>query len=156
MDARESVAFLLHDLARQFRYRFDAQARAIGVTRPQWRALLYLARREGITQTELAEALEVERITLCRMVDRLAEARLVERRADPQDRRVWRLHLLPRANEIVGKLTAIGAEIEESALSALAPVERTMLRETLIRMRESLGRRTGEDHDAPASSKGSV
>jgi DNA-binding MarR family transcriptional regulator len=128
----------MHDLARRFRYRFDNRARAIGVTRPQWRALLYLAHREGITQSELAEWLEVERITLCRMIDRLAEAGLVERRADPQDRRVWRLHLMPSAHGIVEQLTAIGAEVEEEALATLSPVERTMLRETLVRMREGL------------------
>jgi DNA-binding MarR family transcriptional regulator len=134
----DSVAFLVHDLARQFRYRFDARARDLGVTRPQWRALLRLNHSEGVTQSELAESLEVERITLCRMIDRMAEAGLVERRADPHDRRVWRLHLLPRAVELVGKLSAIGAELEEQALSALAPAERTMVRECLLRMREVL------------------
>jgi MarR family transcriptional regulator, transcriptional regulator for hemolysin len=138
MDAQDSIAFLLHDLARQFRYRFDARARALGVTRPQWRALLILARREGLSQSELADLLEVERITLCRMVDRLAEAGLVERRADPKDRRIWRLHLTPSALGIVEQLTQIGADLEEEALSALSAAERTMLRETLTRVRNEL------------------
>lgn len=131
---------MLHDLARQFRYRFDARAKDLGVTRTQWRTLLSLARREGLTQTELADLLDVERITLCRMVDRLAEAELVERRADPQDRRVWRLHLMPRAHAIVGKLTSIGTDIEDEILSALEPGERTMFRETLTRLRQSFDR----------------
>jgi len=140
MDAQNSVAFLLHDLSRQFRYRFDALARVIGVTRPQWRALLILARREGLSQSELADLLEVERITLCRMVDRLAEAGLVERRADPRDRRIWRLHLTASAHGIVEQLTKIGADLEEQALSPLSPAERTMLRETLARVRDELYR----------------
>ncbi|MBA3896767.1 MAG: MarR family transcriptional regulator, partial [Sphingomonadaceae bacterium] len=85
-----NIGFLLHDVARRYRARFDADARELGVTRQQWRTLLHLSFREGQTQAELADRLEVERITLCRMVDRLSEAGLVERRADPQDRRVWR------------------------------------------------------------------
>jgi DNA-binding MarR family transcriptional regulator len=141
MDAHNSTAFLLGDLARQLRYRFDARTRTLGVTRPQWRVLLTLARREGLTQTELAEQLEVERITLCRMIDRLAEAGLVERRADPHDRRVWRLHLMPSALVIAEELSAIGAEIEEEALSVLSPAERKVLRETLLRIRERFSNR---------------
>lgn len=145
MDAQNSIAWMLHDLARQFRYRFDARARALGVTRPQWRALLTLARREGLSQSELATQLDVERITLCRMVDRLAESGLVERRADPQDRRIWRLHLMPKAHAIVEQLSTIGAELEEEALSALSSAERTMLRETLSRVSQGLDRRSRED-----------
>ena len=147
MDAQDSLAFLLHDLSRQFRYRFDSRARVLGVTRTQWRALLVLARREGLSQSELADLLEVERITLCRMVDRLAEAGFVERRADPHDRRIWRLHLTPSAHGIVGQLTEIGADLEEQALSPLSPAERTMLRETLTRMRDELYRHAREDRD---------
>jgi len=145
MDARDSIAFLLHDISRQFRYSFDARAREFGVTRPQWRALLYLARVEGPTQSELADALEVERITLCRMVDRLAEAGLVERRADPLDRRVWRLHLTDAALGIVDELAKIGSELETEALSRIGPAEQAMLRETLTRMRDGLNRLSGDD-----------
>lgn len=145
MDTQVSVGFLLHDLARRFRYRFDERAKDLGVTRTQWRTLLQLGRREGLTQSELADLLEVERITLCRMIDRLTEAGLVERRADPQDRRVWRLHLLPRAHAIVSQLTGIGADLEEEALSALEPGERIMLRETLTRLRQGFCRDATDD-----------
>lgn len=145
MDAKDSIAFLLHDISRQFRYSFDARARDIGVTRPQWRALLYLARVEGPTQSELADFLEVERITLCRMIDRLAEAGLVERRADPLDRRVWRLHLTDAAHGVVDRLARIGAELEAEALAQIGPAEQTLLRETLTRMRDGLSKRGGDD-----------
>lgn len=134
------VGFLLHDVARYFRYRFDERARGLGVTRPQWRALLTLARLDGPSQSELAEELEVERITLCRMVDRLAESGLVERRADPNDRRVWRLHLTDTANEIVGQLGEIGLELEEEALARLDERERVMLVEMLSRIADELRR----------------
>jgi len=138
MESDLSLAFLIHDVGRKFRHRFDLRARALGVTRPQWRTLLSIARNEGTTQSEIAEMIEVERITLCRMVDRLSAAGLVERRADPQDRRVWRLHLMPKARSIVSKLNAIGAEIEEEILAALSPAELTILREMLIRVRAGL------------------
>ncbi len=134
-----SVAFLFHDVARLMRARFDARARALGATRQQWRLLLNLAREgEGRTQAELADALDVERITLCRMIDRLAESGLVERRPDPADRRVWRIHLLPPAHAIVGELTAIGAQLEEEALSALNATERAALVDYATRLRDGL------------------
>jgi len=137
MDGQTSVGFLLHDVARLMRYRFDARARDLGVTRQQWRALLNLARQEGQTQAELADRLEVERITLCRMVDRLAEAGLVERRADPKDRRVWRLHLLPAAHDIVERLALLGAEIEDEAHELLGE-EFATLSASLTRLRNGL------------------
>ncbi len=140
----ENIGFVMHDVARMMRYRFDARARDLGVTRPQWRALLHMARNPGLTQAELADLLEVERITLCRMIDRLAEAGLVERREDPRDRRVWRLHLLPAAHAIVDRLAAIGAELEEEMLAALSTAERAVFIESLKRLREGMRRRAGE------------
>jgi DNA-binding MarR family transcriptional regulator len=134
------VGFLVHDVARLMRYRFDFRARALGVTRPQWRALFTIAVNEGMTQAALAERLDVERITLCRMIDRLADAGLVERRADPKDRRVWRIHLLPAAYPIVDQLAAIGADIEAEALSVLSPDERETLRDMLTRLRDGIKR----------------
>jgi DNA-binding MarR family transcriptional regulator len=140
-----STGFLMHDIARLMRYRFDARARDLGVTRPQWRALLHLARNPGSTQTELADMLDVEQITLCRMVDRLAEAGLVERRADPSDRRVRRLHLLEPAHGIVDQLAEIGAELENEVLSPLTAEERAALFRNLARVRDGLRRPFGED-----------
>jgi len=140
-----STGFLMHDIARLMRYRFDARARDLGVTRPQWRALLHLARNPGSTQTELAEMLDVEQITLCRMIDRLAEAGLVERRADPSDRRVRRLHLLEPAHGIVDQLAEIGAELENEVLSPLTAEERAALGRSLARVRDGLRRPCGED-----------
>ena len=86
----------LAESSRLVRRAFDARARAIGVTRPQWQVLSALRRHPGVNQGALADLLDVEPITVCRMVDRLQEAGLVERRPDPADRRSWRLHLLPK------------------------------------------------------------
>lgn len=139
-DAPVTVGFLLHDVSRQIRYAFDLKSRDLGVTRQQWRALLYLARYDGITQTALSDLLEVERISVGRMVDRLVENAFVERRADPADRRVWRLHLLPAAHDIVKKLTAIGAQIEADALQDIPDEKRAELIALLELARDGLKR----------------
>ena len=130
-DTSRRIPFLMHDIARRARYRFDARARSRGITRAQWRVLFSLSRVEGPTQSDLAEMLDVERITLCRMVDRLAEADLIERRADPSDRRVWRLHLTERAMPLVGELGAIAMEMEEEMLEPLSREQRTVLTDLL-------------------------
>ena len=141
----ESISFLLYDVGRLMRARFDADARTLGATRQQWRVLLNLARiGEGPTQAELAERLDVEQITLCRMVDRLSEAGLVERRADPSDRRVRRVHLMPAAHAIVERLAAVGSQNEAEALSILPAATQQLLRDSLVRLRNGL-RGQGED-----------
>lgn len=131
---------MLHDLARKMRYIFDLKARHLGVTRHQWRALFFLSRNDGQTQTELADALDVERISVGRMVDRLVDSGLVERRADPNDRRVWRLHLLPSAYEIVKRLTVIGSELEADILADIPIEQQHDLAALLERMLEGLKR----------------
>jgi len=137
-DMSRRISFLMHDIARQGRYRFDARARSRGITRAQWRVLIMLSRVDGPTQSDLAETLDVERITLCRMVDRLAEAGMVERRADPSDRRVWRLHLTERAMPLVEELSAIANEMEEDLLEPLSAEERELLTNLLTTVRDHM------------------
>lgn len=134
----DNVGFLLHDVARLYRARFDELARPLGVTRPQWRALLILSISPGMSQAALADRLEVERITLCRMVDRLEERELVERRADPNDRRVWRLHVTGKAQALVDKLSAIGRELETRVSECIGEEDTQILRDTLHQVQELL------------------
>jgi DNA-binding MarR family transcriptional regulator len=89
------ILFLLHDVARQLRVAADRRAAAHGMTRAQWVILFWLDRQPGLSQKELAELLEVEPITVARLIDRLADRGMVERRDDAHDRRIWRLHLCP-------------------------------------------------------------
>ncbi len=96
---------LLHDVARLIRVEADKRARVMGMTRAQWGLLLRLARNPGLSQKEVADLLEVEPISVARLVDRLEAAGLVERRADEQDRRIWRLHLLPRATAKLAEIS---------------------------------------------------
>src|ERR1700744_573188 len=92
---------VLHDVARLMRTRFDQRARARGMTRAQWVILARLDRQPGMSQNEMATICEVEPITVARLVDRLEGRGLVERRSDPLDRRIRRLHLLPAAKPIL-------------------------------------------------------
>ena len=132
---QESLAFLVGDTSRQIRRRFDARARSLGVSRAQWQVLFALSRNEGVNQTGLADYLEVETITLCRMVDRLADAGLVERRADPADRRAWRLHLTAAAHPLLGRLKALGDEVVAEGIAGIDPhdLERMVAALTAIR-----------------------
>ncbi len=85
-----NFAFSVAETALALRREFDRRAAALGVTRAQWRVLARLGRQDGLRQVALADALDVEPITLCRMIDRLSDAGLVERRHDEEDRRAWR------------------------------------------------------------------
>lgn len=137
-DTSRRISFLMHDIARRARYWFDSRARSLGITRAQWRVLINLIHYDGATQSELAELIDVERITLCRMVDRLAEAGLVERRADPSDRRVWRLHLTEKAGPFVDELGHIAHEMEEKLLEPLTAEQRELLKDLLSVVRDHI------------------
>lgn len=146
MKSSPTLGFLLHDVSRIIRARFDARARALGTTRQQWRVLLNLARDgEGRTQGEIADAIDVEHITLCRMIDRLADAGLVERRPDPADRRVRRIHLLPPAHGIIDDLAHIGEAVEAESTALLSPVDRETLFRSLETLRDGLRRPEHKD-----------
>ena len=120
------------------RRRFDERARAIGVTRPQWQTLAKLSRVEGINQGGLAELLEVEPITLCRMVDRLEEAGLVERRRDPNDRRAWRIFLTDKARPMIDQIHILADGLFEDALAGLGDDARAALFQSLTRIHTNL------------------
>lgn len=140
----ENLAAVLADVSRLIRREFDARARDIGVTRPQWQVLTVLRRNEGVNQGGLADLLEVEPITVCRMVDRLQEADLVERRADPADRRSWRLYLTAKAQDLLGQLRPFADDVVEEALVGIAAGDRIVLRQSLEQMRQNLSRRPVE------------
>lgn len=144
----DSIGFLLSDTARLLRRRFDERARAIGVTRAQWRTLTVLSRNEGATQGALAELLEVEPITLCRMIDRLEEAGHVERRRAPADRRAWNIYLTDRSRPLLDQLRGLGEEVVGNALAGLNSAERAALTRSLERLRSNLTIAPDEDQAA--------
>lgn len=136
----ENLGSMLADTSRILRRSFDVRARDIGVTRAQWQVLTTLLRHEGVNQGGLAELLDVDPITVCRMVDRLQDATLVERRADPADRRSWRLFLTPRAHDLLAQLRPLADALIEEALDGIDLGERDKLRDVLDRIRDNLSR----------------
>lgn len=135
-----NFAFCVAETAQALRRDFDRRAATLGVTRAQWRVLARLGREDGLRQVELADALDVEPITLCRMIDRLSEAGLVERRPDEDDRRAWRIHLTPKALPIIEKLRVLAESFLEDALQGVSASEQAMVIDTLARIRGNLAR----------------
>lgn len=139
------VGTVLAQVARLMRRAFDERAREIGVTRPQWQVLSVLQRYEGIKQGGLAEILEVEPITAGRMIDRMQESGLVERRADPADRRAWLLHLTARGREIIDRLQPLAQEMSGKAMAGIDDAEKAELLRILETMLENLTGKPSSD-----------
>ncbi|MEQ1498086.1 MAG: MarR family transcriptional regulator [Novosphingobium sp.] len=134
----ENLFSKLGDVSRLARRSFDARARSIGVTRQQWQVLVMLRRHEGVNQGGLAELLDVEPISVCRMVDRLQDAGLVERKPDPADRRSWRLFLTEKADDLLGQLRPLADGLEMLALHGISPAQRDELCRVLDTIRQNL------------------
>lgn len=126
------------DVSRLMRRRFDERARSSGATGAQWRTLKILERSEGLNQGQLAEFLDVEPITACRMIDRLEEAGLVERRRNPGDRRAWLIFLTDKARPVLDDLHHVAAEMIEGALEGLSAQQRDEFIGSLNAIRENL------------------
>ena len=138
-DARDLLS-LLHMVAQLTRLEADRRARVHGMTLAQWRLLLQLERAPGLTQKEVADLLEVEPISVARLVDRLEAARLLERRPDAEDRRVWRLHLRPESQAALGWIDRQGAELSDLVVAGIDAETRATLMRSLQRMKENLAR----------------
>jgi len=138
----DTFGFTFNEIARLLRRSFDSRARAIGITRAQWHTLFVLSRHEGVNQGGLADLMEIEPITACRMIDRLEEAALVERRRDPDDRRAWRIYLTEQARPLLDRLRIIASDVIEDALAGISPEDREQLHDSLAKVRANLS--TGE------------
>src|SRR5271163_3202888 len=134
------LLFLLNDVARLLRVDADKRARVHDMTRAQWGILIWLERQPGISQKELAELLEVEPITVARLVDRLERRGMVERRPDPRDRRIWRLHLLLPAHLVLREINQQRDEMATMVTHGIDEDSQTTMIEALIRMKATLTR----------------
>ena len=139
--AEPDLLLLLNDVGRMVRTEADRRARAHGMTRAQWVILARLERQSGLSQRELAEILEVEPITVGRLVDRLQVRGMVERRPDPVDRRIWRLHLLPDAAPALADLAGQRGALIDHLTAGLDAGTVDILTGALARMRCTLSRR---------------
>ncbi len=136
-DADELV-FLVEEVPRKLRRLFDASTAKFGLTRTQWRALAYIFRTPGLTQTELAKCLELERASVGHVIDQLERAEYVERRAVQGNRRVWTLHLLPRAVAILPALRDEADAIYARLLAGVSAEEVATVKRLLAAMSANL------------------
>jgi DNA-binding MarR family transcriptional regulator len=136
----ETLPFEVGETAHALRKAFDRRAVGLGGTRAQWKVLFKLTRYPGLRQIELADMLDIEPITLSRIIDRLEEGGLVERVADPADRRAWRLHVTVKAQPLVEKLRALASEMTANAFAGIDPKDIEITRRVLARVRENASR----------------
>jgi len=133
-----TLGFLLHDVARLLKKRLEQNSGGSGLTRSQWQVLAYLAQNEGINQRGLAELLEIEPITLGRIVDKLETLGLIERRPHPTDRRTWLLYLVEATRPKLEQIRELGDVTHREALAGVSEDDRQHLLKTLQALKENL------------------
>ena len=146
------IAVNIMDVARMLRTYADQRARQFGISRAQWVVLIRLDRSEGLKQSELAEILDLQPISLTRLLDRLAENGLIERRADPNDRRANRLFLMPAARSLLEQLGELGKDMMTTVLDGLDPKSNERLLRDLgvvkDNLRAAIARNATQQQDA--------
>jgi MarR family transcriptional regulator for hemolysin len=157
LPAKREIAFQIMDVARMLRTYADQRARQFGISRAQWTVLMRIDRTEGLKQSELADILDLQPISLTRLLDRLAENGLIERRADPNDRRANRLYLLPAARPLLDQLADLGADMMDSVLDGLEAktIERMLSDLGLIKdnLRAAIARNAQQQSNQPQTDK---
>lgn len=136
--ADSTFAYLMQDITRHLRTHFDRRATALELTRAQWRALKTIRCSEGLSQTELADALDMEPIPVGRVIDRLQKTGYVERRADPGDRRRWCLYLTPKAHAVVAEMEVIARGLRDEALRGVTREDFETLLRVLAQLKQNL------------------
>jgi len=141
------LGFVIHEVARLIRRRFEQYTRAagLGLTRAQCAALAHLAREEGVNQATLAQRLDIEPITLVRLLDRLEEGGFIQRKPDPQDRRAYGLALTAKARPMLERIYELAGKVYEEAQAGLSKPDAIRLLDQLHDMKTSLLERTAED-----------
>ena len=130
--------WLAADVARLMRTVFDRRVRALGLTRPQWLALVRLKRQPGASQSELADLMEIEKAPAGRIVDRMVEKGWIVRRPEPTDRRINRIYLTDRGERVHAAIWPISEATVSDALSDLSEVEKERLTHLLLRVKRRL------------------
>jgi len=136
--ADTNFLFTLGELNRLMRAYADRAGARYGITRAQWAVLARVERNEGMKQNELAEQLEMQPITLTRLIDKLCERGWIERRSDDTDRRVNRLYLKEAAQPLLAKLGALKSELTATALEGISPADAQRLLSQLESVKENV------------------
>jgi DNA-binding MarR family transcriptional regulator len=130
--------FTLGEVQRMMRAYADREAARYGITRAQWAVLAKVERYEGMKQSELAEQMEMQPITLTRLIDKLCDNGWIERRGDDTDRRVNRLYLRKAARPLLGKLAGLRSEITATALDGINPTDAHRMLSQLEMIKENV------------------
>jgi MarR family transcriptional regulator for hemolysin len=146
----KSIGSIINDLARQFKASFDRQAHSLGLTRPQWQLLLHLNLHEGMTQTQLATALELSVPTVANLVHRLVARGWIEIRIDPAHRRNKYLYLLPTAHPKLHEVHQLARKVDIQSLHGLHGSDIAQLLELLAGMKRNLGAGRSKDPSVAA------
>jgi MarR family transcriptional regulator for hemolysin len=156
VDDTNGLGFLLHDAARLIRRAFERKADRHGLSAAQWRLLVRVFKEEGISQARLADLLEVEPISVSRLVDRMEEAGWIERRSDPADRRVRTIHLTEQSRPIFGEMRELAGDVYDGALAGIdAETRRAIVRglRTIIQNLSDDDRAEEQKAAAPSTSR---
>jgi MarR family transcriptional regulator for hemolysin len=141
------------DVARMLRTYADHRARQFGISRAQWVVLMRLDRSEGLKQSELAEILDLQPISLTRLLDRLADNGLIERRPDPNDRRANQLYLTPAARPLLEQLVELGRDLMDDVLAGLNAKAHERLLSDLQLMKDNLRTAISRQSNQPQAAK---
>ena len=134
------LGYLIHDVSRLRRMMFDRALAPLGITRSQWWVLLHVFRNDGVTQSELADILEIEKATLGRLVDRLESNGWLKRESDATDRRAKRIYLTEAVEPAMKAMRTAAADVRRDALSGLSPTEQEVFVDTLLSVKSNLSR----------------
>lgn len=139
-DLTRNFGFLLNDVARLLRTTYDRRVKSLGLTRSQWWVVTHLFRAQGVTQSELAEALEIEKPTLGRLLDRLEAKGWIRREHDATDRRAWRVYLTDAVEPAMKTMRAVAGELRRDAMAGLSAEDRERFVDLLIAVKSNLQR----------------
>jgi MarR family transcriptional regulator, transcriptional regulator for hemolysin len=151
---KREFAFTIMDVARLLKTYADQRARQFGISRAQWAVLIRINRNEGLKQSELAELLDLQPISLTRLLDRLADNGLIERRPDPNDRRANRLYLKPAARPLLARLAELGADMMETVLAGLDDKAIDRMLKELVLVKDNLRAAIGANAQQPEAANG--
>ena len=143
-----SIGYLVHEVARLFRRRFEEEASTHGFTLPQWRALAALSRNAGISQVALAASIDIDQMTVSGIVSRLEKRGLIDRYPDPNDSRAKLAKLTPAGLELITRAKNVGRALYENVLDGLSPAERDTLAGNLRLIRDNLNAMTAQEKES--------
>ena len=132
------LGFLIHDASRLRRSAFDRCLKPLNVTRSQWWVLAYLSREDGMTQTQLAEELDLGKVAIGGLIDRLEKSGLLRREADATDRRVNRVFLEPKSKQLIARMRKVSHELNQRILSGMSDKQLETTAGTLDAMKRNL------------------